>query len=157
MIPGRTSPLVRLATPADAAAVASLSSEWGYPCPEGVMRSRLERLIDSAVHLAIIAEVEGAAAGWATGEVRLSLGSGQRVEITGLVVTEALRRAGVGRLLVEKIEAWALQRGCRELFVRSNAARPEAHPFYERLGYGRTKTQHAYRKVLANASIIPDS
>lgn len=24
--------------------------------------------------------------------------------------------------------------------------RPEAHPFYERLGYVRVKTQHAYRK-----------
>jgi hypothetical protein len=26
--------------------------------------------------------------------------------------------------------------------------RAESHPFYERLGYLRTKTQHAYRKTL---------
>jgi hypothetical protein len=32
--------------------------------------------------------------------------------------------------------------------VRSNVARAESHPFYERLGYVRTKTQHAYRKRL---------
>lgn len=152
MIPGRTAPLVRLATTADASAVASLSSEWGYPCPEGVMRSRLERLIDSAEHLAIVAEIEGVAAGWATGEVRLSLGSEPRVEITGLVVAEALRRGGVGRLLVENIEGWAIGKGCRELFLRSNVARPEAHPFYERLGYERTKTQHAYRKLMRVAA-----
>jgi hypothetical protein len=27
-------------------------------------------------------------------------------------------------------------------------ARTESHPFYERLGYARAKTQHAYRKRL---------
>lgn len=142
------SPVVRPATPDDALAVARLSSEWGYPCYEDTMRSRLQRMIESPAHLVLVAEVDGAAAGWATGEVRLSLGSEPRVEITGLVVTKGFRRAGVGRLLVEKIELWGLKKGCREIFLRSNIARPEAHPFYERLGYERTKTQHAYGKVL---------
>jgi hypothetical protein len=32
--------------------------------------------------------------------------------------------------------------------VRSNVVRAESHPFYERLGYVRSKTQHAYRKHL---------
>ena len=35
------------------------------------------------------------------------------------------------------------------LLVRSNVTRPESHPFYERLGYERIKTQHSYRKTLA--------
>lgn len=144
-------PVIRAAAPADASAVANLSSEWGYPCSEPTMRSRLERMIDSPAHLVLVAEVDGAAAGWATGEVRISLGSDPRVELTGLVVTERLRRSGVGSRLVEKIELWAIEKGCRELFLRSNIARPEAHPFYERLGYERTKTQHAYRKVLPSA------
>jgi hypothetical protein len=30
--------------------------------------------------------------------------------------------------------------------VRSNVVRAESHQFYERLGYARVKTQHAYRK-----------
>ena len=34
--------------------------------------------------------------------------------------------------------------------VRSNVVRHESHPFYERVGYERTKTQHAYRKRLAD-------
>jgi uncharacterized protein YciI/GNAT superfamily N-acetyltransferase len=146
-----TVPNVRCATVADASAVARLLSEWGYPSPESTTIARLGRLIASSEHLAIVAELDGATAGWATGEVRLSLGSDPRVEITGLVVAAAVRRAGVGRFLVAQIEAWALEKGCRELFLRSNIARPEAHPFYERLGYERTKTQHAYRKVLRPA------
>ena len=112
------------------------------------MRTRLERLIASPEHLVLIAEVGGNAVGWVTGEVRLLLASEPRVEITGLVVTYARRRAGIGRLLVARVELWALEKGCRELFLRSNVARPEAHPFYESLGYERTKTQHAYKKVL---------
>jgi hypothetical protein len=35
-----------------------------------------------------------------------------------------------------------------ELFLRSNVLRAEAHPFYEQLGFLRTKTQHAYVKPL---------
>jgi hypothetical protein len=36
--------------------------------------------------------------------------------------------------------------------VRSNVTRTESHPFYERLGYARVKTQHAYRKRLGLSS-----
>lgn len=141
-------PQVRPATPADAVAVAGLATEWGYPSSELTARARLQQLLASPGHVVLVAEVSGAVAAWATAEVRLSLGSEPRVEITGLVVTAAQRRSGIGRSLVAHIELWAIEKGCRELFLRSNVTRPEAHPFYERLGFERTKTQHAYRKVL---------
>jgi hypothetical protein len=32
--------------------------------------------------------------------------------------------------------------------VRSNVERVESHPFYEGIGYQRTKTSHIYRKEL---------
>jgi hypothetical protein len=35
--------------------------------------------------------------------------------------------------------------------VRSNAARAESHPFYEALGYVRSKTQHVYTKTITAA------
>ena len=143
-----TAPQIWLATLADASAVAGLSAEWGYPSSEDLTRARLDGLLSSPSHLALVAEMAGAPVGWATAEVRLSLGLDPRVEITGIVVTAAIRRTGIGRLLVARIERWARERGCHELFLRSNVTRPEAHPFYERLGYERTKTQHAYKKVL---------
>ena len=71
-----------------------------------------------------------------------------RGEIVGLVVDAAHRGRGVGRRLVAEVEAWAAARGLEVVTVRSNVARTESHPFYERLGYARTKTQHAYRKRL---------
>jgi GNAT superfamily N-acetyltransferase len=143
---------IRLATPADVAALTRLSLEWGYPTSEDLTRVRLGRLLSSQSHLALVAEMAGSAIGWATAEVRFSLGSDPRVEITGLVVAAAHRRTGIGRLLVNQIERWAFENGCRELFLRSNVARPESHPFYERLGYERIKTQHAYKKVVLHVA-----
>jgi len=44
--------------------------------------------------------------------------------------------------------ALATGQGLGDIAVRSNVARIESHPFYDRLGYRRVKTQHAYRKRL---------
>ncbi len=64
----------------------------------------------------------------------------------GLVVSQACRRAGIGRALVAAAEQWQTERGVAAICVRSNVVRPESHPFYESLGFARYKTQHAYIK-----------
>jgi uncharacterized damage-inducible protein DinB len=64
------------------------------------------------------------------------------------VVDPSCRRQGVGGRLVEAVETWAMARGLDVIVVRSNVTRRESHPFYERHGYTRAKTQHAYRKSL---------
>jgi hypothetical protein len=51
---------------------------------------------------------------------------------------------------------WVIAQGLDTIVVRSNVARAESHPFYERLGYTRTKTQHAYVKMLSTASNAPE-
>lgn len=78
---------IRPASLADAAAVARLAAEWGYPSTVEAMHGRLERLIASKTHRVLVAEIDGAVAGWVTGEIRSSLGSEPRAEITGLIVT----------------------------------------------------------------------
>jgi GNAT superfamily N-acetyltransferase len=65
-----------------------------------------------------------------------------------LVVSEAHRGAGVGRRLLEAVEQWGAGRGLDQVSLRSNIIRPESHAFYEKVGYTRFKTQHAYRKRL---------
>jgi GNAT superfamily N-acetyltransferase len=86
--------------------------------------------------------------GWVAAERRLLLESGERAEIVGLIVTADARRSGTGLALVKAAEEWAAEQGMQTISVRSNVARLESHPFYERLGYVRTKTQHAYAKQL---------
>jgi GNAT superfamily N-acetyltransferase len=113
------------------------------------MHARVERLLGRAEDLVLVAEMPPRGIiGWLHGAEQELLESERRCEILGLVVDAEYRRHGVGRLLVDAAEAWATARGLELMAVRSNVTRSESHPFYERLGYARVKTQHAYRKHL---------
>ncbi|GAA5001312.1 GNAT family N-acetyltransferase [Pseudoluteimonas lycopersici] len=143
------SALIRAAIIADAAEIARLSAQLGYPARVGVFAGRLERMSRSPTHAVLVCEGEGGRlAGFIGLEQRLMIESGDKAEIVGLVVDADARRTGAGRRLVAAAEDWAHSRGLLELFLRSNVVRPEAHAFYPALGFERSKTQHVYRKAL---------
>jgi GNAT superfamily N-acetyltransferase len=105
-------------------------------------------LLRAGTHFIAVAEQSSAIVGWVAAERRMLLESGERAEIVGLIVGAAARRSGIGGALVQAAEDWATERQLHVISVRSNVARIESHPFYERLGYIRSKTQHAYSKRL---------
>ncbi len=140
---------VRPASAADASRLAALSDVLGYPVEPAEFAERLRRTLARKADAVFVAEgPKGEVIGWIHAAEQELLESGRRCEIVGLVVDAQHRGAGVGRMLVTAAEAWATGRGLSTIAVRSNIARSEAHPFYERLGYQRVKTQHAYRKRL---------
>ena len=140
--------IVRRATPEDAAGMAALSGILGYPVDPETMQSRLEDLAEREKQVAFVAETNGEVVGWIQGAEHDFLVAGRIGEICGLVVAEGRRTRGVGRRLVEAVEQWASGRGLDQVSVRSNIVRAESHPFYEKVGYTRLKTQHAYRKAV---------
>lgn len=140
---------LRAARADDAAGIARLAGALGYPVDAGTVKARLEALLPQAGQHVVVAAGEGALLGWVAAERRLTLESGERVEIVGLVVDAAARRSGVGRALVAEAERWAQAQGFAEIVVRSNVVRAESHPFYRGLGYLCRKTQHVYAKPLA--------
>ncbi|HEY2711378.1 MAG TPA: GNAT family N-acetyltransferase [Chthoniobacterales bacterium] len=139
---------IRSATKADAAEIARLASQLGYPAAAGEILGRLESLLDRPNHFIAVAaaEKQPRLLGWIAAEERNLLITSKRVEIMGLVVDHSLRREGVGHTLVTEVERWAVKRGVGEVVVHSNIRRPESHPFYEQLGYHREKSQHVYLK-----------
>jgi GNAT superfamily N-acetyltransferase len=139
---------IRPAVPSDAARLASLSGELGYPVAVDTLAGRLTRVLARGGDVVLVAETGGDVVGWVHGSEQDFLESGPRCELLGLVVDARQRGQGIGRRLVAAVEAWAARRGLELVSVRSNVARAESHPFYERLGYARVKTQHAYRKRL---------
>lgn len=132
----------------DSARLAELSGVLGYPTTYSSLAPRLNRLLARVEDAVFVAETESGVVGWIHGAEQELLESGMRCEILGLVVDPACRGQGVGSRLVDALEQWAASRGLKQMTVRSNVTRAESHPFYERLGYLRTKTQHTYRKAL---------
>jgi GNAT superfamily N-acetyltransferase len=135
--------------------LAELSTQLGYPADTSALSERLGSLVGRDDTVVLVAESEGEPIGWLhAAEVEI-LEYGRRCEILGLVVDARRRRSGAGRSLVAAAEAWGTARGLGQIAVRSNVTRAESHPFYERLGYERWKTQHAYRKPLPPPDVSP--
>jgi GNAT superfamily N-acetyltransferase len=142
-------PTIRRAAGRDAPRLAELSGLLGYPAGAAELGPRLGRLLASSQDVVLVAEsAAGEVVGWLHGAEQELLESGRRCEILGLVIDPEHRGRGIGRDLVMAAEVWARARDLEQMTVRSNVARTESHPFYERLGYARAKTQHAYCKRL---------
>jgi GNAT superfamily N-acetyltransferase len=112
------------------------------------MSERLSHLVARDADAVFVAVDGDRIVGWIHGAECELLEVGRLCEILGLVVDQSARRVGAGRALVDAVEQWAASRGVSQVAVRSNIVRLESHPFYERLGYTRVKTQHSYRKAL---------
>jgi GNAT superfamily N-acetyltransferase len=130
-------------------ALASLSAELGYPVEVAEMARRFIAVADRADQAVLVAEADEVVVGWIHIAERRLLEASRQAEIMGLVVHDAARGGGLGKALVQAAERWAALRGLTVVVVRSNVLRRESHPFYERLGYERFKSQHVYRKKTA--------
>jgi GNAT superfamily N-acetyltransferase len=135
--------------PEDAPAVAELAGQLGYPSSEADIGRRYELIKDRwDARLLVAQHASRAIVGWIHVQALYLLETDPRAEIWGLVVSESARRSGVGRLLVEAAEEWAVRLGFDVIGLRSNYLRIDAQKFYEHMGYKIIKTQNAFRKPL---------
>lgn len=141
-------PTIRDAATADAAAIARLLTQLGYPTEPEAVEGRLERLRVVGDRV-VVAEADGDVVGLAHLQVSPAIERDRpAAKVGALVVDETQRGQGVGRALVEAIEAEARLRGCELLYLTTSELRDDAHGFYERLGlehtgrrYGRTLSE----------------
>ncbi len=144
---------VRPPTLDDVAPIARLSDELGYPATPAEIAARLQVLVEDPAQCIRVAEgPDGTVLGWVHAARQVLLESGTRCELLGLVTAAVARGTGIGRALVEAVEAWARAEALPLVSLRCNVIRAEAHGFYEHLGYQRAKTQHAFRKALIPAA-----
>jgi GNAT superfamily N-acetyltransferase len=140
---------IRLAKIGDAARLADLSTQLGYPATPDQIRKRLRGIRPAAQHAVLVAETkEAGVIGWLHVSKQPLLESDIRAEVNGLVVAEDHRSLGAGARLLVAAEDWARRHGCRGMSVRSNVIRERAHQFYLRNGYEHFKTQKSFRKPL---------
>jgi N-acetylglutamate synthase-like GNAT family acetyltransferase len=138
--------VLRRAESGDAATVAALATELGYPCDEEAMLPRLEDALAAGSRDVIVAEDEGEVVGWIELAVVSALESGEWVEIRGLIVAAGRRGSGIGKELVAAAESWAATRGYAQLRVRMNVKRERTKLFYEKCGFMATKMSHVFDK-----------
>ena len=139
---------IRDASAGDAEPIARLSGQLGYPEQGGRLGKRLSALLGSSLDAVYVAEVDGSVVGWIHVFASVRIESAARAEIGGLVVDEAYRGKGIGERLVREVETWAIQHGLAHIRVRTRATRTEAHGFYAREGFERTKLQHVLDKEI---------
>ncbi len=148
-----TAPWIRPATVDDAAAIARLSSQLGYPADAGTFAQRLALIAGSPRHQVFVAvdpDEDAVLLGMVGVEQRLMVETGEPAEIVAMVVDADARRGGIGRALIDAACDWARAQGCERIFLRSNVLREQAHAFYPALGFARSKTQHVYERPLAS-------
>ena len=138
---------LRDARVSDAAVLADLVTQLGYPCGIQEVAARLTAL-HAADQGVLVAEVDRAVVGLVHVQRLATLVLDDAAEIGALVVDGKWRGQGIGRALLEAAAGWARQRGCRGLYVRTNIVRQRAHGFYLRNGFRQVKTSLTLLKEL---------
>jgi GNAT superfamily N-acetyltransferase len=127
---------VRPAGAGDAAPVARLLGQLGYPSSGTDVAKRVARIGELEDAGVLVAEAGGSVVGVAAWAILPMLERpAPRCRLLTLVVDEALRRRGVASALVQAVERLAHQAGCGTLEVTSSPERSWAHAFYRRHGF----------------------
>jgi GNAT superfamily N-acetyltransferase len=141
---------IRPARAGDAAALADLTTQLGYPTQPDELAERLTMLRGEDHALFVATGDDDRAVGWIHVAAEDGLEHDRSAVIRGLVVDERHRNDGIGVALLEAGERWARDRGVGRMVVRSRIARERAHRFYEREGYSLEKTSHTFSKPLSS-------
>lgn len=128
---------IRPAVPDDAASIAALLAELGYPDnPAESVHNRLELWNAEPRSAVLVAEHEGVIVGVvAVSTIPFLEYDGRFGRVVALVTAQSARGQGIGRALMAAAEETAREFGCVLMEVTSANRREPAHAFYRDLGY----------------------
>ncbi|WP_158798033.1 GNAT family N-acetyltransferase [Pedobacter sp. L105] len=127
---------IRKAKEQDASAIRTLLEQLGYPTPDGLVESKLSRMLDHPDERLFVYEEDNAVIAVMSLHFVPQLALiGDFATISYFVVDETIRSKGIGKAMEEHCTALAIERGCEKIQVHSNIRRTKAHQFYERQGF----------------------
>jgi N-acetylglutamate synthase-like GNAT family acetyltransferase len=139
--------IIREATTEDAAAIASLLNQLGYPTTESTALEKIA-IYKQTTYILFIAEIEKNAVGYIALHYYDTLHWQKPIgRITSFCVDEKYRGCGVGLALLKASEDYFTNVGCQKIEVSSNKRRKETHQFYLNRGY------QEYSKIFAKLNI----
>lgn len=129
---------IRQANEADIPALASLMVELGYATTVEDMRQRYAALAKHTDYSTWVAVCDEQVIGM-IGLIRQLYyeKNGTYIRIGALVINKNFRKKGIGKLLMQKAEEWAIETGAGQLLLNSGnrEERKDAHAFYQHLGF----------------------
>jgi len=135
---------LRNAEASDAADIAALLDELGYPTDARDIPSRLSAILDEGGAVMLAVDSGGGTLGMMALARHSTLHSPAPVAyIMALVTAASARRRGVGRMLIEAAKSWARANSCNRLTVTSAEHRSDAHAFYPSCGMPHTGRRFA--------------
>jgi ribosomal protein S18 acetylase RimI-like enzyme len=130
--------VIRPARASDAAALAPLLDQLGYPLAAADVARVLRELLGDPAHLVLVAE-EDRVVGFVNANFRPQLHHLAPVgTIDELVVDEGFRGRRIGEQLVEAVLEEARRRGADVVEVTTHERRERARRFYKRCGFEAT-------------------
>lgn len=102
-------------------------------------REHFEQLLAMERAAGWVAEVDGALAGFA-----VACAIADEAELENIAVAEAARGRGIGRRLLDEVEAFAVRRGARRLYLDVREGNVAARALYEARGYGVVGRRRGY-------------
>ncbi|WP_459558446.1 GNAT family N-acetyltransferase [Lacunimicrobium album] len=132
----------------DLPTIATLFTQLGYPLTPTQLQQRLLTLDPTKNETLVAVNNSDLPLGFLHLRINDSLLVDPRLEVVALIVDEAARSQGIGKLLMEHAEFIARSKGLADIIVWSNITRADAHRFYQSLGYDHKKTNHLFTKRL---------
>jgi N-acetylglutamate synthase-like GNAT family acetyltransferase len=135
---------IRGVTLDDAAPVSALIRELARDTAPAAIAARLKTALESNDHRVWVSEHDGRIEGVLHAFIRPALEKPVEVVVQSLVVAPGRRKTGVGRALMDKVEAWARESGHSSVALHTQ----DATAFYERLDYAVVASPNLMRKAL---------
>jgi GNAT superfamily N-acetyltransferase len=133
-----TSFSIRRAKKNDAAAVADLLTQLGYPTSAKEMSKRFMSILADRNFGTFVAVSDGRICGMIGLNICRSYEHNDRGgRILGLVIDRSFRRLGIARNLIERAEEFFRENKINRVAVNTHVKRKDAHKFYAALGFTR--------------------
>ncbi len=123
-----------------------LLRQLGYELTDEALRNNLALIDDSPHDWIYLAIADDQAVGLMHVKRQIQIHTPVRLEVVALVVSDAHRGSGVGKILLNQADKLAQEMGLPEIVLHSSQKRVEAHGFYQNYGYQNVKTSYWFSR-----------